>query len=105
MAVLGNRAALDAALNWYRAACAGGSTLARADFPAIRVPTLYIWGREDMSVGEMAARTTPDHVSAPCRFEALDGICHFVAEEAPKVPAGLLVDHLKANRGTETSHD
>lgn len=105
LSVLGNRAALDAALNWYRAAFAGGSTLARSDFPSIEVPTLYIWGREDMSVGEMAASTTPEHVSAPCRFEALNGVGHFVAEEAPEVTARLLVAHLQAHGDTGVTND
>ncbi|MDF1720227.1 MAG: alpha/beta hydrolase [Minwuia sp.] len=97
LSVLGTRAALDAALNWYRAAFAGGSTLARSDFPAIQVPTLYVWGREDMSVGEMAASLTPEHVAATCRFEALDGVGHFVAEEAPEATARLLIEHIQAH--------
>lgn len=98
LSVLGNRDALDAALNWYRAAFSGESTLARDDFPGINVPTLYIWGREDMSVGERAAITTQDHVSAACTFEALKGVGHFVAEEVPEETARHLLAHLRLNR-------
>ena len=96
--VLGTEAAMNAALNWYRSAFSGGSTLARDDIPSITVPTLYLWGREDMSVGEVAASATPQYVSAPRRFEAIDGAGHFLAEEVPQTVAALLLAHLGANR-------
>ena len=98
LSVLGSEAAMNAALNWYRSAFAGGSTLARDDVPSITVPTLYLWGREDMSVGEAAASATPGYVSAPCRFEAIDGAGHFLAEEVPYEVASLVLAHLGANR-------
>ena len=64
-----------------------------ADAP-IEVPTLYIWGREDMSVGEKAATLTPSYVNAECQFEAIDGAGHFLAEEMPERVNELLLDHL-----------
>ena len=97
LSVLGSEAAMDAALSWYRAAFAAISTLALGDVPAITVPTLYIWGREDMSVGEMAATATPRHVTASCQFEAIEGAGHFLAEEVPDQVADLLLAHLAAN--------
>lgn len=91
LSVLGERAALDAALNWYRAAFGGGSTLALEDAPKIAVPTLYIWGNEDMSVGRLAAEGTAGFVDAPCAFLEIPGAGHFLAEEVPgKVNAALL---------------
>ena len=49
LATLGERAALDAAIHWYRAA--GRSGLTAADVPAVAVPTLYVWGDADATVG------------------------------------------------------
>ena len=97
LSVLGSEAAMNAALNWYRAAFAGGSTLARADVAAVRVPTLFIWGREDMSVGASAAAATPRYVSNDCQFQAIAGAGHFLAEEVPQRVASLVVAHLAAH--------
>ena len=62
LGTLNDRAALDAAVNWYRAA--GRSGLRTAGIPAVAVPTLYVWGSEDRSVGRMAAEGTRDWVEA-----------------------------------------
>ncbi|MFT5391193.1 MAG: pimeloyl-ACP methyl ester carboxylesterase [Gammaproteobacteria bacterium] len=97
LSVLNDRAAMDAVLNWYRAAYDGVSTLARADVPKIDVPTLYIWGREDMSVGEIAATATAEQVLADYQFEALAGAGHFLAEEMPEEVNALLLAHIQRN--------
>ena len=97
LSVIGTEDAMEAVLNWYRAAFAGGSTLARADVAAVRVPTLYIWGREDMSVGAAAATATPRYVSNDCLLQAIDGAGHFLAEEVPQRVASLVLAHLAAN--------
>ena len=78
LAVLGNKAAMEAALAWYRARGA----IRRAARP-IRVPTLYIWGDADDTVGRMAAEGTQDFVAAPYRFEVLPGVGHFAADQEP----------------------
>ena len=98
LSVLGTEAAMDAALNWYRAAFAGGSTLARADLPAVTVPTLYIWGDEDMSVGRAAAEGTARHVDAPYEFVAVEGAGHFLAEEVPQRVLAALLPHLEQHQ-------
>ncbi|MEC9346115.1 MAG: alpha/beta hydrolase [Pseudomonadota bacterium] len=95
MSVIGNRAAMDAALNWYRAAFAGGSALARDDVPKITVPTLYLWGEEDMSVGRMAAEGTAVFVNAPFRFVAVPGAGHFLAEERPDLVNPAIIAHMQ----------
>jgi hypothetical protein len=60
LSVLGNPAALEAALAWYRA----NKGLA-GDFGTIKVPTLYIWGDADATVGPDAAHGTGDSWAPP----------------------------------------
>jgi len=82
---LGDEAALDAALNWYRAAAAPGSSatpLAARDVPAVQAPTLYLWGTADATVGRMAAEGTAAHVTGPYAFEVIEGAGHFLTDDA-----------------------
>jgi len=46
----------------------------------IKVPTLYIWGDADDTVGSAAAVGTTEFVSGPYQFEILPGVGHFVAD-------------------------
>ena len=86
------RGALTPALHWYRALPIG----ARRPTGPSRVRTLYVWASGDVALGRRAAELTAEHVEAPYRFEVLDGVGHFVLEEAPDRVASLLVDHLPA---------
>jgi len=97
--VLRDPGALDAALNWYRAAFGGASTLARPDTPKITVPTLYIWGTEDGTVGRMAAEGTVDFIEAPYHFVEIEGAGHFLAEESPDRVNAALLAHLESVNG------
>jgi pimeloyl-ACP methyl ester carboxylesterase len=90
LSVLGDPAALESALAWYRAAGA----LTNVEVGAVSVPTLYIWGDADATVGRAAAEWTREFATGPFRFEALPGIGHFVTDEAPDVVTRLLLDHL-----------
>jgi pimeloyl-ACP methyl ester carboxylesterase len=91
LSVLGNRDAMEAALAWYRARGA-----IRGPLGVIEVPTLYIWGDADDTVGRVAAEGTKDFVSAPYRFEVLPGVGHFVADQAPDRVSTLLLQQLAA---------
>jgi len=91
-AVLGNKEAMEGALAWYRARGA-----IRGPLGMIRVPTLYIWGDADDTVGRTAAEGTVDFVSAPFSFEVLPGIGHFAADQAPERVNELLLQHLTAH--------
>jgi pimeloyl-ACP methyl ester carboxylesterase len=92
LSVLGNKGAMEAALAWYRARGA-----IRGPLGPIRVPTLYIWGDADDTVGRTAAEGTVDFVAAPYRFEVLSGVGHFAADQAPDRVSKLLLEHLKAH--------
>jgi pimeloyl-ACP methyl ester carboxylesterase len=91
LSVLGNKAAMEAALSWYRARGA-----IRTPLGPIRVPVLYIWGDADDTVGRIAAEGTVDFVAAPYRFEVLAGVGHFAADQAPDRVNELLLPHLAA---------
>ena len=86
--------ALTAALNWYRATDPAVLT----DVGAITVPTLYVWSTKDIALGRIAAEATVDWVSAPYRFEVLDGVSHWIPETAPDELNRLLLEHLAAHR-------
>lgn len=81
--------ALTAALNWYRA-----NKLSTMEVDTVEVPTLYVWGTEDVAVGSAAALATAKYVTGPYQFEMLDEISHWVPEEAAARFLPLLVRHL-----------
>ena len=89
LSVLGSPEALEAALAWYRS----NKGLA-ADIGAIQVPTLYIWGDADATVGPDAAHGTADCVAAAFAMEVLPGVGHFVMDQAPARATELLLAHL-----------
>jgi pimeloyl-ACP methyl ester carboxylesterase len=93
LSVLGNEAALEAALAWYR------SSGPRQALGAIRVPTLYVWGDADDTVGRAAAEGTGEFIDAAYRFEVLPGVGHYAADQAPDRVNELLLSHL-AQHGT-----
>jgi pimeloyl-ACP methyl ester carboxylesterase len=80
---------MEAALAWYRARGAVPRQLG-----PVRVPTLFIWGDADDTVGRMAAEGTADFVDAPYRFEVLPGVGHYAPDQVPGQVAALLVDHI-----------
>jgi pimeloyl-ACP methyl ester carboxylesterase len=92
LAVLGNKDAMEATLAWYRARGA-----IRGPLGPIRVPTLYIWGDADDTVGRAAAEGTQDFIAAPYQFEVLPGVGHFAAAQAPERVCELLLAHVEAH--------
>ena len=90
--MLGNNDAMEAALAWYRARGA-----IRGPLGPIRVPTLYIWGDADDTVGRTAAEGTKDFIAAPDQFEILPGVGHFAADPAPDRVSELLLAHVEAH--------
>src|SRR5262249_719153 len=85
--------ALTAALNWYRAMRP----------PAVRgpvsVPTMYVWSTGDEFIGPVAARAAERFVTAPYRFEVLDGVAHWISAEAPERRAALIVGGVGEGEG------
>ena len=71
--------ALAAWLRWYAAQRLEDI----GDTPAVGVPTLYVWSDGDVALGRAAAEGTAAWVTGPYRFEALEGVSHWVPEQAP----------------------
>jgi pimeloyl-ACP methyl ester carboxylesterase len=90
LSVLGNKDAMEAALAWYRARGA-----IRTPLGPTRVPTLYIWGDTDETVGRAATEGTIEFIAAPYRFVELQGVGHFAAEQVPERISELLLEHLR----------
>ena len=82
--------AVTAALNWYRAIDLGMVM----GLGAITTPTLYVWSTDDVALGREGAEATAAHVAGPYRFEVLEGISHWVPEEAAGELNRLLLEHL-----------
>ena len=82
--------AMTAALNWYRAASAEDM----AGLGPITMPTMYVWSTNDAALGREGAEATGEFVAGPYRFEILEGVSHWIAEEAPDELNALLLEHL-----------
>jgi pimeloyl-ACP methyl ester carboxylesterase len=93
VSVLTQPGAMTAALNWYRAVDIADVR----EMGAVTSPTLYVWSTEDVALGRAAAEATAAHVSGPYRFEVLEGVSHWVPEEAPADLNRLLLEHLAAH--------
>ncbi len=92
LSVIGTPAAMEAALAWYRAR----GKVYRPIGP-VKVPTLFLWGDADDTVGRMAAEGTRDFVEAPYRFEVLPGVGHYAPDQVPERVTALLLEHLAAH--------
>lgn len=89
LSVIGNPPAMEAALAWYRA-----RGVRHQPTDPTRVPTLYLWGDADDTVGRAAAEGTRDFIAAPYQFEVLPGVGHYAADQNPDRVNGLLLEHL-----------
>lgn len=106
--------AMRAALNWYRTSAprpssASGSppppsgapagtppqAAAPAAVPPIRVPTLYLWGVDDSAFARATAEATAEFVDAPYAFHPLEGVGHWIPEQASDTVIRLLLGHLQ----------
>lgn len=81
------------AINWYRAV--------PFDRPAppvpVGVPVLYLHGTGDFALGRRAADLTGRYVRGQYRYEALEGVSHWIPEESADVAVPLVLEHLRAH--------
>jgi pimeloyl-ACP methyl ester carboxylesterase len=62
------------------------------------VPTLYVWGTNDATVGKYAADLTKDYVHGQYRFVAMEGAGHFLVDQFPSRITTILLSHLREHR-------
>ena len=56
---------------------------------------MHVWSDGDAALGPAGARGTAAHVAGPYRFEVLEGVSHWVPEQAPDELSRLLLEHLR----------
>ncbi|MEY9935601.1 pimeloyl-ACP methyl ester carboxylesterase [Catenulispora sp. GP43] len=91
-AALGQRPALTAALNWYRAINVKQS----AALPNVRIPTTFVWSTEDVAIGRAVAENCAQCVEGPYRFVELNGISHWIPDQAPVELARAVVERVRS---------
>jgi pimeloyl-ACP methyl ester carboxylesterase len=85
--------AMTAALNWYRASDGHKSVIEDFDPWEVNVPTLLIFGSEDIGQGTVA--DTRPLMTGPYRVVQPAG-AHFIVDEQPEVVAEETLAHLRA---------
>ena len=83
--------ALTAALNWYRALDLD------ARIGSVTVPTLYIWGDEDMALGRASVDATKKYVNGAYQLAVLSGHSHWLQDEASERVSNQIVAHLRGH--------
>jgi pimeloyl-ACP methyl ester carboxylesterase len=81
---------MNGAINWYRALPFTPPTR----YGPVTVPTTYVYSTGDFALGRQAADLTQHYVKGPYRYEVLDGVSHWIPEEAPEPSAALILDRV-----------
>lgn len=95
---------LRAMLNWYRGLLRS-SELRRIfshNIPTIAVPTLFLWGDQDVALSLRTTRGTERYVS-DLTFRAFPGVSHWIQQEAPDEVNAMLEAWLTGKRVPEYS--
>ncbi len=94
--VLGSKAALGAALNWYRANIADRQ-VSGPEMGVVQVPTMFTWSDGDTALCIDGAQLTGEYVDASYRFEIVEGVSHWIPDLASDRMTALLLDHITAH--------
>ena len=75
---------LRAMLNWYRGFFRSGGLkrFFRRDIPRIHIPTLFLWGDQDVALTNRTTRGTEKYAT-DLTFRVFPGVSHWVQQEAP----------------------
>jgi pimeloyl-ACP methyl ester carboxylesterase len=83
--------ALTGALNWYR----GIPFSMWQPLGPIKVPTSYIWGRNDFALARAAVKLTADHVDGPYEVVELEA-GHWLPETVPDAVADVILARVRS---------
>ena len=91
-------------VNYYRALVRGGGALrqARIGFPVIDVPTLYLWGEQDLALTKETTYGTEDFVS-DLTLRYLPDASHWVQQDQPDLVNEMLRAWLSGEAVPEAS--
>ena len=88
-----DRGAARGALNWYRAM---GFSSPLALGAKTTVPTLHVWSDGDTAIGSKGPQLTSRFVAGPYTYNVLNGVSHWIPDEAPEQLDALLATHFDA---------
>lgn len=93
---------LRAMLNWYRAALRNGElrSIFSGKVPTIDIPTLFLWGDQDVALSLRTTRGTEKYVSN-LTFRIFPGVSHWIQQEAPEAVNAMLEAWLTGKRVPE----
>jgi pimeloyl-ACP methyl ester carboxylesterase len=81
--------ALKAMINYYRALMRSRKRIEQRGLPTIEVPTLMIWGEEDVALNKETTYGTEEFVR-DFRIRYLPGVSHWVQQEAPRQVSAMI---------------
>ncbi len=88
--------ALTAMLNYYRALVrgGGGERMRKRGYPTIDIPTLMVWGLDDVALSVETTYGTDRYVS-DLTLRYLPGVSHWVQQDAPELVNDMLAAWLR----------
>jgi pimeloyl-ACP methyl ester carboxylesterase len=85
--------ALTGGLMWYRAVPLVDP---RHVTGTVRVPTTFVWSDGDPAIARAGGLQTQDYVDAPYEYVELNGVSHWIPEEAPQALATAVLARVAA---------
>lgn len=85
---------LTGALNWYRAISGRDND----GLGPVTVPTTFVWSDRDVAISGHAARRCAAHVTGDFRFVTLEGVSHWIPDEAPGPLLDAVLDRISPRR-------
>jgi len=85
-------AMLRGGLSWYTAIFAHRPPMA----PRVSVPTTHLWSNGDFALGRTGAEACKQFVTADYRFIELDGITHWIPDQAPQATADAILSRVNS---------
>ena len=86
--------ALRAMINYYRALVRGRKKIAARGTPVIDLPTLMVWGEDDVALTKEVTYGTAEFVS-DLRIRYLPRVSHWVQQEAPEQVNAMIAAFLR----------